>query len=201
MPSQLTAKRASHIRHCPSFNPMPSRFTEKFTDYLDGVKLKLARWQSGLYRESLNLPFAIAGVEGIADLPASPAPAPATPAAAPNGQAAQGQGTFVRIGERTPDGAQLYMNIDASSRTNTFTQAASDDAARSVARALERAGRMAEGEGLVSLSDELDMREILGNGKSRDVVISERVLAIEPPPLICPPITQVHGDLTQHLKQ
>ena len=69
---------------------MPSRFTEKFTDYLDGVKLKLARWQSGLYRESLNLPFAIAGAEGIADLPASPAPAPATPAAAPNGQAAQG---------------------------------------------------------------------------------------------------------------
>ena len=85
----------------------------------------------------------------------------------------------MRIGERTPDGAHLFMNIDASSRANTFTQAASDDAARSVARALERAGRMAEGEGLVSLSDQLDMREILGNGKSRDVVISERLCTME----------------------
>ena len=47
----IDARQATRLVSCPSFDPMPFRHSDEFSDWLVLSKIKIGRWNPGLFRD------------------------------------------------------------------------------------------------------------------------------------------------------
>ena len=57
----INARQATRLVSCPTFNPMPFRHSDEFGDWLDLTKIKLGRWNPGLFRNVTSSDVPVTG--------------------------------------------------------------------------------------------------------------------------------------------
>ena len=171
----LSRRDASRLRACPSFTPMPSRWTAKnFTNWLTITKLSIGKWQPGLFRTSSSNDSSRTSRwdEQESSTPSvDGSPAPNLPEGSSN---ASSRANLVRLGIPSPGGHELLINMSNTRVSGVRDLAADTAAVRDLSQSLQDFVSAPPSQN-VALSDSIDMSVLFCSGRSMQNLISTNV--------------------------